>query len=78
MKCSNWTICNTPKENVEVFQPHFQTLFDTEVIYNESVLEQFPQYHIHCDYRPTDEEIRTATCKLKNNAPGESGIMLQD
>ena len=78
MKCSNGTICNTPEENVEVFQPHFQTLFDTEVIYDESVLEQFPQYHIHCDYRPTDKEIRTATCKLKNNAPGEAGIILQD
>ena len=59
MKCSDRTICNTPEENAEVFQSHFQTLFDREAIYDESVLEEFPQYHIHqhCDYRPIDEEI---------------------
>ena len=33
--------------------------------------------HQHCDYRPTDEEIRAATCKLKNNASGELGIFPQ-
>ena len=64
---------------MEVFQLRLQTLFDREAIYDESVLEELPQYHIHqhCDNRPTDEEIRAATHKLKNNAPGESGIMPQ-
>ena len=44
---------------------HFQTLFYREAIYDKSVLEELPQYHIHqhCDYRPTDEEIRAATLK---------------
>ena len=79
MKCSDETICNTPEENVEVFQSHFQTLFDRETIYDESVQEELLQYHIHqhCDYRPTVKEIRAATHKPKNNALGESGIMLQ-
>ena len=79
MKRSDGTICNTPEENLKVFQSHFQTLFDLEAIYDESVLEKLPKYHIHqhCDYRPTDEEIRAATCKLKNNAPGKTGVMLQ-
>ena len=79
MKHFDETICNTPKENAEVFQSHFQTLFDREAIYDESVLEELSQYHIHqhCDYRPTDEEIRAATRKLKNNAPGKSSIMPQ-
>ena len=62
---------------MEVFQLRFQTLFDREAIYDESVLEELPQYHIHqyCDYIPTDEEIRAAIRKLKNNAPGKSSIM---
>ena len=71
IKRSDGTICNTPEENAEVFQSHFQALFDREATYDESVLEELPQYpiHEHCDYRPTDEEIRAATRKLKNNAP---------
>ena len=79
MKRSDGTICNTPVENAEVFQSHFQTLSDREAIYDESALEELPQYpiHQHWNYRPTDEEIRAATRKLKNNAPGESGIMPQ-
>ena len=52
MKRSDGTICNTPEENLKVFQSHFQTLFDLEAIYDESVLEKLPKYHIHqhCDY----------------------------
>ena len=42
MKRSDETICNTPKENAEVFQSHFQALFDREAIYDESVLEELP------------------------------------
>ena len=51
MKRFDGTICNAPEENAEVFQSHFQTLFDREAIYDESVLEELPQYHIHqhCD-----------------------------
>ena len=42
MKRSDGNICNTPEENVEVFQSRFQTLFDREAIYDESVLEELP------------------------------------
>ena len=42
MKRSDETICNTPKENAEVVQSHFQALFDREAIYDESVLEELP------------------------------------
>ena len=79
MKRSDGTICNTPEENAEVFQSYFQKLFDREAIYDEFVREELPQYHIHqlCNYRPTDEEIRVANRKFKNNAPGESGKMPQ-
>ena len=65
--------------DAEVFQSQFQALFDREANYDESALEELPQYpiHQHCDYRPTDKEIRAATRKLKNNALGESGIMPQ-
>ena len=80
MKRSDGTICNAPEENAEVFQSHFLTLFDREAFcYDESVLEKLPQYHIHqhCDYRPTDQEIRAATHQLKKNAAGELGIIPQ-
>ena len=67
MKRSDGTICNTPEENVKVFQSHFQTLSDLEAIYDESVLEKLPKYHIHqhCDYRPTDEEIELQLVNLR-------------
>ena len=42
------------------------------------MLETLPQSPIvGCDHVPTDEEIRLATLKLKDNAPGESGLCPQ-
>ena len=67
------------QRRIQKFFNYTSRHFDREAIYDESVLEEVPQYYIHqhCDYRPTDEEVGAATCKLKNNAQGESGIMPQ-
>ena len=67
------------QRRIQKFFTYTSRHFDREAIYDESVLEEVPQYYIHqhCDYRPTDEEVRAAARKLKNNALGESGIMPQ-
>ena len=67
------------QRRIQKFFNYTSRHFDREAIYDESVLEEAPQYYIHqhCDYRPTDKEVRAATRKLKNNALGESGIMPQ-
>ena len=75
MKWPDGSICLRPEENSEVFCKHFRTLYGRQAHYDESVLPQQPVYDECCDYLPTDQEIRDATHKLKNKAPGESGIM---
>ena len=47
MNRSDGTICNIPEENAEVFQSYFQKRFNRDAIYDESVLKELPQYHIH-------------------------------
>ena len=77
MKRPDGSICLTPEENSEVFYEHFRTLYGRHAHYDESVLDALPQQPVYegCDYLPTNQEIRDATHKLKNKAPGESGIM---
>ena len=47
--------------------------------YDLTVFDSIPQHKVvqGCDHVPTDEEISKATLKLKNTAPGESGISPQ-
>ena len=79
MKKTDGSVCQTPKENADVFFNHFKNLFDQEGSYDPTVLDELPQHQIQegYDHHPTDEEIRKAILKLKNNAPGESGVMSQ-
>ena len=74
---SDGTVCNTPEENTEVLHLHFQSLYEKEGTYESSVFEELSQYQVHkgLDHTPTDKEIRTATLKLKDKSPGESGIV---
>ena len=79
MKKSNGTICQSPAENAEVFRQHFMQLYQRNPVYEESVLDMLQQHPIaegHA-HPPNDDEIRWATKKLKNKAPGESGICSQ-
>ena len=77
MKHSDGTLCSTPEENAEVFHLHFQSLYDREGTYDPDVLDDLLQHPFHngLDHEPTDDEIRTATFKLRDRAPGESGIL---
>ena len=76
MKKADGSYCSTSEENAEVFRQHFQQLYNRSANYDETVLDSLPQVDTiqGCDHTPTNEEIRTATLKLKNTAPGESGI----
>ena len=77
MKPPNGSLCQTAKENSEVFCYHSRTLYDRQLHFEESVLDDLPQHPIFegCDHLPTHKEIIDSTHKLKSKAPGKSGIM---
>lgn len=79
LKKPDGTLCKTPDENATVFKDHFQKLYENQVNFDETVLDLLSQRPVfeNCDEIPSDEEIRTAISKLKNKAPGESGVMTQ-
>ena len=79
MKRPAFLLCQTPKESSEVFFEHFRTLYGRQAHFDESVHDDLLQHPIFegCDHLPTGKEIIDATHKLKNEAPGESGIMAQ-
>ena len=75
MKKTDSSVCQ-PKENADVFFNHVKNLFDQEGSYDPTVLDEFPVQEGY-DHHPTEEEIRKAILKLKENAQGESGVMSQ-
>ena len=71
--------CKTPEENAEVFRCHFEKLYGREPSFDRAVIDNLEQQPItqgH-DHLPTDDEIRKAVRKLKNKAPGDSGLSPQ-
>ena len=79
MKKPDGSLCSTSAENAEVFQKHFEQLFTREATFDLTVLDSLPQHDIveGCDHIPTNDEIKEATLKLRNTAPGNSGIRPQ-
>ena len=79
MKHSDGSVCVTPEENAAVFCEHFKELYGRISTYDSSVLDSLPQSPVFegCDQVPDDAEIRLATLKLKDKAPGNSGISPQ-
>ena len=69
------TICENAKDNAEVFLNHFKKLFKRTPHYDESILDFLEESKVS-EYTgiPTDEQIKCAVKRLKNNAPGDSGI----
>ena len=76
MKKPNGTLCTNAKENATVFRDHFEKLYDKTPHFDPTVLDTLEQSPVHTGYDmiPSEEEIVRATSKLKNSAPGESGI----
>ena len=79
MKKPDGSRCKSAEENAEVFRAHFQTLYGRTPTYDATVLEMLTQHPVvvNCDHVPSDDEIRSATNRLKNKGPGLSGICPQ-
>ena len=79
MKHPDGSICKTPEENATVFCDHFKVLYGRSPSCDNTVLDLLSQKPVveGCDHLPSNEEIRNSTLKLKNNAPGDSGICPQ-
>ena len=76
MKKEEGSLYKNAEENTQVFYKHFKNLYGQKPKYDESVTESIPQHATKTgiDHTPTPLEINTAVHKLKENAPGESGI----
>ena len=79
MKKDDGTTCKSPDENAEVFRKHFQEVYNRQPTYNPTILNMLNQKQTveGCEHTPTDEEICAAVRKLKNKAPGDSGLCPQ-
>ena len=71
--------CQTPAENADVFRMHFDSLYGRTANFDPSVIDLLKQHPVvdNCDHVPTDDEIRTATRKLRDSGPGDSGLCAQ-
>ena len=79
MRKPDGSLCTTPAENAEVFRSHFEQLYGRPPEYDPTVLNLLQQHPTatNCDHPPTSDEIRDAMRRLKNKAPGESGLTPQ-
>ena len=73
------TKCSTPQENAEVFRVHFKDLFERVPEYCPEAAAMIPQHPVWTEFDelPDDKEILEACERLKDNAPGDSGLLPQ-
>ena len=76
MKLADGSYAKTPEENAGVFASHFQKLYGFTSLSDDSVVELLRQrtVAVGLDHPPTTTEVRAALGKLRNTAPGDSGI----
>ena len=76
MKKEDGSLCKSPQENADVFHTHFHRLYGLPPKYDATVIEAIPQRPVVQGYDtpPSDKEFLSAVSKLKEKAPGESGI----
>ena len=79
MTKSDGSKCTTPAENAEVFREHFEKLFDRVPTFSEEAASMIEQLPVRDEYgeEPDDDEIRAACRRLKEKAPGDSGLLPQ-
>ena len=71
--------CKNNEENAEVFYRHFEKLYNRTPTFDPTVIELLDQHPSVAfnDSIPDDNEILKAIKRLKNNAPGYSGLTSQ-
>ena len=79
MKKPDGSNCKTPAENAEVFREHFESLYGRVPEFDPSVIDSLHQHAVAqaCDHQPSDDEIRSATRRLHDKGPGDSGLSAQ-
>ena len=79
MKKADGSTCKSAIENGEVFKAHFEELFDRSPVYDEEALSAIDQHPILTEFDtiPDDKEIHDAVLKMKDKAPGDSGLKPQ-
>ena len=79
MKKADGSTCKSAIENGEVFKAHFEELFDRSPVYDEEALSAIEQHPILTEFDtiPDDKEIQDAVRKMKDKAPGDSGLKPQ-
>eukprot|EP00978_Attheya_sp_CCMP212_P018863 scaffold52116_cov40-Attheya_sp.AAC.1 len=76
MKMPNGETATNDKENADVFEPHFEKVFNNVQPTDETVLEEIEQRTVDetLDFPPTRGEVVRALKKMQNGkAPGENG-----
>ena len=76
IKKEDGSLCKTSEENAVVFHTHFHNIHGLPLKYDATVIEAIPQTPVVQGYatHPSDKEILSSVSKLKEKAPGESGI----
>ena len=76
MQKADGSKCTTPEENADVFRAHFEKLYNREEMFDPSVLQSVPQSPTMNSLStiPDAIEIKKAILRLKDKAPGSSGI----
>ena len=76
MKKEDGSKCVSSEENAEVFRIHFSKLYNREESYDPSILSSITPCLLDDDFSqtPNVDEIRKAVLRLKNKAPGASGL----
>ena len=76
MQKADGSKASTPEENASVFAEHFGKLYGRSPQVDTSVLDLLSQRPtaVGLDGPPSDIEIRCALGKLRNSAPGDSGL----
>ena len=76
MRKADGSLATSPEENATVFANHFQKLYGHPPSFDASVMELVQQRDVMpgLDGLPTDTEISRALGRLRNTAPGPSGL----
>jgi len=76
MKMDDGTYATTPEQNAEVFQRHFEKLYERQPTGDPSIIGTIPDHPVMAELgeEPDSTEVRKAVVKLRCTSPGKSGL----